>query len=116
VSPPAGARAKTALYAEPLVEWPVDHRDGGEVDTRRAEGGRLTDRQRALLTSLPRFCGGDTAALRRLEARGLVRIVPRVVRRAPASATTSGRGCGRGRRGSASARGRRCSRRSTGSG
>ena len=43
----------------------------------------MTDRQRALLASLPRFTGGDTAALRRLEGRGLVSIAPRVVRRAP---------------------------------
>src|SRR3954452_5783036 len=68
VSPPAGARAKTALYAE-AAGVPDD--------------ARLTDRQRALLDSLPRFTGADTAALRRLEARGLARITPRVVRRAP---------------------------------
>src|SRR3954453_11278128 len=68
VSPPAGARAKTALYAE-ATSVPDD--------------ARLTDRQRALLDSLPRFTGADTAALRRLEARGMVRITPRVVRRAP---------------------------------
>jgi primosomal protein N' (replication factor Y) len=65
--PPKGAKARTALYAEPA----------------RApqEGERLTDAQRALLASLPRFCGADTAALRRLEARGLVAVAPRVVRR-----------------------------------
>jgi primosomal protein N' (replication factor Y) len=68
VSPPRGARAKTALWAE-----------AGAVP----EDTRLTDRQRALVDSLPRFTGADTAALRRLEARGLVRVVPRVVRRAP---------------------------------
>src|SRR4051812_41702833 len=68
VSPPAGARAKTALYAE-ATSVPDD--------------ARLTDRQRALLDSLPRFTGADTAALRRLEARGLARIAPRIVRRAP---------------------------------
>src|SRR4051812_8504581 len=64
VSPPAGARAKTALYAEP-----------GTV----SEDTRLNERQRALLDSLPRFTGADTAALRRLEGRGLVRITPRIV-------------------------------------
>ena len=44
---------------------------------------RLNERQRALLASLPRFAGGDLAALRRLEGRGLVSISPRIVRRAP---------------------------------
>ena len=67
--PPKGTRPKTALYA--AAARPV------------AEGERVTDRQRALLDSLPRFTGGDTAALRRLEGRGLVSIAPRVVRRAP---------------------------------
>ncbi len=67
--PPKGTRPKTALYA--AAARPV------------AEGERVTDRQRALLDSLPRFTGGDTAALRRLEGRGLVTIAPRVVRRAP---------------------------------
>jgi primosomal protein N' (replication factor Y) len=66
--PPKGTRAKTALWAEPAGD-------------RGAE--RLTDRQRALLATLPRFAAGDLAALRRLEARGLVRIAPRIVRRAP---------------------------------
>ena len=55
-----GARAKTALWAEA----------GG------AGGERLNDAQRALLDALPRWTGADLAALRRLEARGLVRIVP----------------------------------------
>src|SRR4051795_7399284 len=68
VSPPSGARAKTALWAEALPV-PADV--------------RLNDNQRALLDTLPRFTGADTAALRRLEARGLVGISPRVVRRAP---------------------------------
>ena len=68
VSPSAATRAKTALWARAL--------DAGEDE-------RLTDRQRALLASLPRFTEGDTAALRRLEARGLVVIAPRIVRRAP---------------------------------
>ena len=67
--PPKGTRSKTALYARAVRE----------VD----EDERFTDAQRALLDSLPRFCGGDTAALRRLEARGVVAIEPRVVRRAP---------------------------------
>jgi primosomal protein N' (replication factor Y) len=66
--PPKGTRAKTALWAQAASH---------------PEGERLTDRQRALLATLPRFAAGDLGALRRLEARGLVRIEPRVVRRAP---------------------------------
>jgi primosomal protein N' (replication factor Y) len=66
--PPKGTRPKTALWAEAVAG------DGAE---------RLTDRQRSLLATLPRFTGPDLAALRRLEARGLVRIAPRIVRRAP---------------------------------
>src|SRR5436190_3428497 len=64
VLPPPG-REKTALWAE------------------RAHGanGRLTERQQALLDSLPRWTGPDTAALRRLEKRGLVRVGPRGRRR-----------------------------------
>jgi primosomal protein N' (replication factor Y) len=58
--PPAGAKPKTALYALALAE-PVNE----------------------LMASLPRFCGPDTAKLRRLEKKGLVRIERRVVRRAP---------------------------------
>lgn len=67
--PPKGVRARTALYAV-AARAPAD-------------GERLTDAQAALLASLPRFTGSDTAALRRLEGRGLVAIAPRVVRRAP---------------------------------
>ncbi len=44
--------------------------------------GPTTQRQAGLLGSLPRFTGSDTAALRRLEARGLVEIGPRGRRRA----------------------------------
>src|SRR5919197_1906129 len=76
--PPKGTRAKTALWAAP-------GRGPGE-------GERLTDGQRALLASLPRFAGGDTAALRRLEARGLVTLAPRVVRRAPEHVAVGARG------------------------
>ncbi len=64
--PPAGAKPKTALYASALVEPTTP-----------------------LLASLPRFCGPDTAKLRRLEKRGLVRIERRVVRRAPPVAMIS---------------------------
>ena len=67
VLPPRG-RAQTQLWAE----------RAGEVD-----GARLTARQRALLERLPGPAGVDLAALRRLEARGLVTIAPRARRRAP---------------------------------
>jgi len=67
--PPKGVRARTALHARAARE--------------PAEDERLTGAQRALLASLPRLTGADTAALRRLEGRGLVTIEPRVVRRAP---------------------------------
>ncbi len=67
--PPKGVRARTALHARPARA--------------PAEDERLSDAQRALLASLPRLTGPDTAALRRLEGRGLVTIEPRVVRRAP---------------------------------
>jgi primosomal protein N' (replication factor Y) (superfamily II helicase) len=65
VLPPPG-REKTALWAE---------RVGGT-------DGKVTERQQALLASLPRWTGPDTAALRRLEQRGLVRVGPRGRRRA----------------------------------
>jgi primosomal protein N' (replication factor Y) (superfamily II helicase) len=65
VLPPPG-RPRTALWAAPT---------GAE--------GRLTDRQRALLARLPGPAGKDLAALRRLEARGLVALAPRARRRAP---------------------------------
>jgi primosomal protein N' (replication factor Y) len=69
--PPAGTRERTALWAQPAPAAP---------------GGRLTERQRALLDSLPRFAGDDLAALRRLERRGLVAIAPRARRRVVAHA------------------------------
>ena len=47
------------------------------------DGARLTARQQALLATLPRAAGGDLAALRRLEGRGLVAITERGRRRAP---------------------------------
>jgi primosomal protein N' (replication factor Y) len=64
VLPPPG-REKTALWAEAT-----------------GADGKLTERQAELLASLPRWTGADTAALRRLEKRGLVRIGPRGQRRA----------------------------------
>ena len=60
---------------------------------RRRRGPRdgLTERQRALLASAPRVAGRDLAALRRLERRGLVRLEPRAVRRAPEHAAVGAR-------------------------
>src|SRR3954452_9076893 len=63
VLPPPG-REKTALWAEPT-----------------GLDARVNQRQAELLASLPRWTGSDTAALRRLEKRGLVRIGPRGLRR-----------------------------------
>jgi len=68
VLPPRG-RPRTELWAQPT---------GAAL-----EGERLTAGQRALLGALPRAAGADLAALRRLEARGLVTIAPRARRRAP---------------------------------
>ncbi|HEY5144700.1 MAG TPA: primosomal protein N' [Solirubrobacteraceae bacterium] len=67
--PPKGVRARTALHARALREPEPPE--------------RLSDAQRGLLASLPRATGSDLPALRRLEARGLVAIEPRVMRRAP---------------------------------
>ncbi len=66
VLPPPG-RPRTELWA-----WPVNGVPEG-----------LTDRQRAAMDRLPAPTAGDLAVLRRLEARGLVRIEARVRRRAP---------------------------------
>ncbi len=68
VLPPRG-RERTQLWAERTAE-PLD-------------GQRLTANQRGLLERLPGPAGGDLAALRRLEARGLVEIAPRARRRVP---------------------------------
>ena len=68
VLPPRGRRQQL-LWAE-RTDLPLD-------------GERLTAGQRALLERLPAAAGGDLAALRRLEGRGLVAIAPRARRRAP---------------------------------
>ncbi len=68
VLPPRG-RPRTELWAA-RTDAPLD-------------GERLTAGQRALIDALPRAAGSDLAALRRLEARGLVAIAPRGRRRAP---------------------------------
>jgi primosomal protein N' (replication factor Y) (superfamily II helicase) len=65
VLPPPG-RPRRTLWAEPT-----------------GADGRLTDKQRALLARLPGPAGRDLAALRRLEARGVVSLAPRARRRAP---------------------------------
>src|SRR5256885_6383656 len=67
VLPPPG-REKTALWAQRTGPTHPD--------------GRVNERQAELLASLPRWTGADTAALRRLEKRGLVTIGPRGRRRA----------------------------------
>ena len=85
VMPPAGAREKRALWAEPLTLVP-------ERGSPAPDGRPLTDRQAALLGSLPRWAGEDLASLRRLEARGLVRIGPRPRRRAPDHVVVGARG------------------------
>jgi len=67
VSPAPHARAKLAWWASATGADP---------------GGRApTEAQRALLDGLPRAAGGDLPALRRLEARGLVALERRPVRR-----------------------------------
>ncbi len=68
VLPPRG-RERVQLWAE---RTPAD-----------LDGQRLTGNQRAVLERLPGPAGGDLAALRRLEARGLVTIGPRAQRRTP---------------------------------
>jgi len=75
--PPKGVTARTALHARVLREP-----DPGE---------RLTAAQRDLLRALPRAAGGDLAALRRLEARGLVAIEAQRVRRSPATTAVGAR-------------------------
>ena len=68
VSPPPGARAKLAWWAEPITPAPAQDR-------------APTERQRALLAELPRAAGADLPALRRLQARGLVELSRRPTRR-----------------------------------
>ncbi len=67
VMPPRG-KPRTELWALP---------------TGADDGQRVTDRQRALLDGLPAAATGELPALRRLEARGLVKLEARQRRRAP---------------------------------
>ncbi|MGE4427338.1 MAG: primosomal protein N' [Solirubrobacteraceae bacterium] len=110
--PPDGVGERTRLWADPVVpvadaRGTVDPDTGrGDADTDEGDtedgsgtggalhgpggvgadpwaGVRLTPNQRALLDRLPDWTGSDTAALRRLEARGLVRIEARSRPRRP---------------------------------
>jgi primosomal protein N' (replication factor Y) len=97
VMPPSGVRAKEALWAEPLTLVPPPEAPAAAGAKRPAsrtapDGKPLTDRQAALLASLPRWAGADLGSLRRLEARGLVRIGPRGQRRAPEHVAVGARG------------------------
>jgi primosomal protein N' (replication factor Y) (superfamily II helicase) len=85
VMPPTGARAKRALWAEPLTLVP-------EAGSPGPDGKPLTARQRELLSALPAWAGSDLGSLRRLEARGLVRIGDRGRRRAPEHVAVGARG------------------------
>ncbi len=90
--PPARVREKTALWAARTAEGEAALAGGADGPApARGAGRRLTDRQRALLASLPRLAGPDLAALRRLEARGLVAIAPVAQRRAPEHARVGAR-------------------------
>jgi len=78
LAPGTGAHPKRVLVAEPTA------------DGHRAlqDGGNLTERQRQLLSELVRLGSAvaaelGTPALRRLQARGLVAIAPRELRRRP---------------------------------
>ena len=71
----AGARAGLAAAGQ--------GQDARSGPSRRAPTGGSTTTRRALLARLPGPAGGDLAALRRLEKRGLVAISERVARRAP---------------------------------
>ena len=77
VLPPPG-RPRTELWAQAARE--------------PAAGERLTDRQAQALGRLPGPAGGDIGILRRLEARGLVQIAPRIRRRVPLSPAAPDRG------------------------
>ena len=106
VSPPPGARAKVAWWASAAAAQGAgaaaprdaegsaagarsEAEGSGVAAPRDAEGSTtarpLSERQRVLLDDLrargPRAAGGDLPALRRLEARGLVALQRRAVRR-----------------------------------
>ena len=88
VLPPAGARAKTALWAERTPAGDAAVAAGGAMPGGRA----LTDRQVGLLASLPRWTGEDRESLRRLEGRGLCAIGPRNRRRVVEHVAVGARG------------------------
>ena len=70
VSPPPGGRAK--------LTWWATATGAGDADPAARPP---TERQRALLATLPRRAGRDLPALRRLQARGLVALEQRTTRR-----------------------------------
>jgi primosomal protein N' (replication factor Y) len=81
--PPEGVGERTRNWAEPVLPPPGAD---GAVPATSADpwaGIRLNARQRALLERLPDWTGDDLPALRRLEARGLVRIEARSLGRRP---------------------------------
>ena len=67
--PPKGVRERSALFAS--------------VARQPQPSDRLTENQRALLSTLPRLAGSDLSALRRLEGRGFVTLEAQAQRRAP---------------------------------
>ena len=83
VMPPTGARERTSLWAEATPEGEAAAIAAADPATPGGRALRLNANQIGLLTSLPRFAGPDLGSLRRLEARGLVRIGPKAQRRAP---------------------------------
>ena len=92
VLPPTGARAKTALWAE---RTPAADAALADAEARPPEGRPLSDRQVALLASLPRWAGTDRESLRRLEGRGLVTVGPRARRRVVEHLSVGARANGR---------------------
>lgn len=92
--PPEGVGERTRNWAEPVYPpreseaaadgTPADAGAGpGAAPGDPWEGVRLNARQRELLGRLPGWTGDDLPALRRLEARGLVRIEARAHGRRP---------------------------------
>jgi len=91
VLPPGGVRERTQLWAEVTPEGEQALLAAADPSTPGGRELRLTARQQALMGALPRFAGDDLAALRRLEARGLVAVGPKQRRRAPAHADVGAR-------------------------
>jgi primosomal protein N' (replication factor Y) len=81
VSPSPGARAKLAWWATATAT----------AAAAEPTGRPLSERQQALLASLPRAAGRDLPALRRLQRRGLVALERRPQRRHVSHATVGAR-------------------------